>query len=497
MAQSRPPLMNSFFLFFCLVLPLIPTSKYILFYWQIKPQSNSLLTKQKFGKMAIGNGTTTRILPFSCFLYCYYCFILVFFLVEFSHGQSTQTNNVLTQGQKLSIGSQLISSTANFMLGFYNPYNSNTTYLGISYNTNHQKPIWIANPNSPFPSNSTPISLTIDANGSFKIQNGYYSFSLFDVGQPTTSSAILQDDGNFVLRELNRDGSVKQILWQSFDHPTDTLLPGMKIGINHKTNSTWSLTSWRTIESPMAGAFTLAMNPNNTYQLLIFFRGALFWSSGNWKDGSFEFLQYLSNSDPYNSNQNQEMYINRISNENETFFIYYIPKFDRSPTPYALYYPKSGEFVLPQLRLEDGGNLGINDQSSYSVCSLFENEDGGCVWKEQQKIPECRNWLYGFSEPFSPRFGYMEEGINGSNYNKQSGNLTMFECETICIFDCDCIAIGFSDEEDGTSCEIWKSGATFNSVSAGSREYFFLDHTTQTGQGYVFILCFVIYKKKK
>ncbi|KAK0602356.1 hypothetical protein LWI29_032574 [Acer saccharum] len=35
-----------------------------------------------------------------------------------------------------------------------------------------------------------------------------------------------------------------QILWQSFDSPTSAFLPGMKLGINHKTGQNWSLTSW-------------------------------------------------------------------------------------------------------------------------------------------------------------------------------------------------------------------------------------------------------------
>lgn len=40
----------------------------------------------------------------------------------------------------------------------------------------------------------------------------------------TVSSAVLQDDGNFVLLKTN-----KEIVWQSFDTPSDTLLPGQNL----------------------------------------------------------------------------------------------------------------------------------------------------------------------------------------------------------------------------------------------------------------------------
>jgi hypothetical protein len=46
---------------------------------------------------------------------------------------------------------------------------------------------------------------------------------------------MLLDSGNFILREQNSDGSTRQNLWPSFDYPTDTLLPGMKLGVGLKT----------------------------------------------------------------------------------------------------------------------------------------------------------------------------------------------------------------------------------------------------------------------
>ena len=392
------------------------------------------------------------LFPQLLILFC--CFFVALFMAKFSHGHTTLANDVLAQGQHLSIGSQLISSTATFILAFYIPPSSNSIYLGISDNTNDQKPIWIANRNSPFPNNSASISLTIDVNGSLKIQSGNCSFSLFNGGQPTTSSAILQDNGNFVLRELNRDGSVKQIVWQSFDHPTDTLLPGMKIGINHKTNSTWSLISWRNYKSPKPGGLSLGMNPNNTYELVVCVRGELLWRTGNWKEGSFEFLE-----------KDKGFNFVRVSNENETYFIYYA----REPNGYSLYrnsyyHGESGELILSQIRLENNGNVRINNEIYDSPCLLTSNEiRGACVWRELDKIPECRNKLsHGYGPYISQINGYELERINGSDYYyKLSGNLTMFECRSICINDCDCIAFGIPAYESDSGCEFWKSGANF------------------------------------
>ncbi|KAI9186388.1 hypothetical protein LWI28_016758 [Acer negundo] len=39
-------------------------------------------------------------------------------------------------------------------------------------------------------------------------------------------------------------------MWQSFDHPTDTLLPGMKLGRNFVTGLDKNLSSWKSIEDP-------------------------------------------------------------------------------------------------------------------------------------------------------------------------------------------------------------------------------------------------------
>ncbi|GJU88689.1 receptor-like serine/threonine-protein kinase SD1-8 [Tanacetum coccineum] len=61
--------------------------------------------------------------------------------------------------------------------------------------------------------------------------------------------AQLLDSGNFVIRREN-DDNPSNYLWQSFENPTDTLLPGMKLGWNRKTGTNLFLSSWKTNEDP-------------------------------------------------------------------------------------------------------------------------------------------------------------------------------------------------------------------------------------------------------
>uniref|UniRef100_F6GYG0 Bulb-type lectin domain-containing protein n=1 Tax=Vitis vinifera TaxID=29760 RepID=F6GYG0_VITVI len=131
------------------------------------------------------------------------------------------------------------------------------------------------------------------------------------------STATLLDSGNFVLEEFNSDRSVKEKLWESFDNPTDTLLPGMKLGINLKTGQNWSLASWINEQVPAPGTFTLEWNGT---QLVMKRRGGTYWSSGTLKNRSFEFIPWLS----FDTCNNIYSF-NSVANENEIYFSYSVP----------------------------------------------------------------------------------------------------------------------------------------------------------------------------
>ena len=191
---------------------------------------------------------------------------------------------------------------------------------------------------------------------------------------------------------MNSDGVVKWELWQSFDYPAHTLLPRMKLGINHKTGHIWSLTSWRSKVVPDIGAFTFGLDPNQTDQLVILWHGDIYWSSGSWYKGSFNSSSSSLAGHYYN--------FSYISNENKTFFNYSV---------------KENIIMAPQLtinyeaRLTDVNYLLVDcttfpTQTQLGIdylATLFidVNYLQRCV---EQKLPECRNSSYYGNSDFLP-----------------------------------------------------------------------------------------------
>jgi hypothetical protein len=135
-----------------------------------------------------------------------------------------------------------------YVLGFFSPENSTKHYLVIyRWEDSYDGIVWVANREHPFP-NSTAV-LTFNQDGNLVISDGSLLYVMTNTSGGNDTYAKLLDTGNLIL--TNR---ASHILWQSFDHPTDTLLPGMKLK-DAKTG--WSLTSWKSDEDPAPGLFSL------------------------------------------------------------------------------------------------------------------------------------------------------------------------------------------------------------------------------------------------
>lgn len=180
-------------------------------------------------------------------------FLFLWFLLFnlFQLQQSTEIQNI-TSSQPLSQGQTLASSSQIFELGFFSLDNSSNQYVGIWYkNIVPRTFVWVANREKPVTSSSG--SLTIGSDGNLRLVDGKQNtIWSTDITTPSNDSiAMLLDSGKFVLN----DGVTAENIWDSFDHPSDTFLPGTMLYFNVKTGEKSLLTSWRSDNDPSLGNF--------------------------------------------------------------------------------------------------------------------------------------------------------------------------------------------------------------------------------------------------
>lgn len=196
------------------------------------------------------------------------------------------SRDTITPTQPLKDGDVLISPGEIFSLGFFSPANSGNRYVGIWYvGISPQTVVWVANRDNPIRNNSGVFS--IDGEGNLVLYGDQNQKSPVWSANSTPSTsktrAQLLDSGNLVLLGDNGEES----LWQSFDHPTNTLLPQMKIGFNRRNGLNLFLTSWKKLEDdPGTGDFSLRLNPDGYPQLLFYNnsggRRKIRWRPGSW-----------------------------------------------------------------------------------------------------------------------------------------------------------------------------------------------------------------------
>ncbi|KAJ0027670.1 hypothetical protein Pint_35319 [Pistacia integerrima] len=148
-----------------------------------------------------------------------------FFIVLFSlllSFNTSKSQNLLRRGSSLSVedASDVLSSPdKTFTCGFYG-LGQNAYWFSIWFtNSKERSVVWMANRDRPV--NGHGSKVTLRRNGAMVLTD--VDDSVIWMTNTTSTSAYraeLLDTGNLVL--TNADG---KILWQSFDYPTDTLLP--------------------------------------------------------------------------------------------------------------------------------------------------------------------------------------------------------------------------------------------------------------------------------
>ncbi|KAG2682433.1 hypothetical protein I3760_11G191300 [Carya illinoinensis] len=356
--------------------------------------------------------------------------------LQLANGSVTDT---IGPGQSLTTSETIVSAKGKFELGFFSPGNSTRNYVGIWYKKDSNRTVvWVANRERPFPNSSAVLTLNPD--GNLVISGGRMEYTVANTSAGRDTYAMLLDTGN--LRVTKRVSGV--VLWQSFEHPTDTVLPGMNVS---DFTTGWSLTSWKSTEDPAPGPFTLHLGSWNkllrgSWKELFVMKGSeIYWSSaliGRLAD----ILVIVGESVTWRSKYTDEM-LRMVLDASGQLRLLSWAEVDRSW--HLLPSPKCGAYALC---------------GDYSICS--ETTDRGC---------DC---LPGFKQ-------VVVEGIKSSGrgcvrkIDLKCGNYTKFfplsqvdwpsnpnkldisdsvECMSACSTNCSCIAYAYDHRNH--DCLVWE-----------------------------------------
>ncbi|GAA0149733.1 hypothetical protein LIER_08840 [Lithospermum erythrorhizon] len=191
---------------------------------------------------------------------CFMFFMSVWLLVCSADASVIRLESKLSMGENNS----WVSSNGNFAIGFFrrgNQFSVGIRYNSVSIPESFQEVVWVAGCDSQV-SGESHFELT---------ENG--ELVLYDSGSgkivwasnttnASVTSAILRDDGNLVLINKNED-----IVWQSFDTPCDTLLPGQNLSVSmslrpHKSDG---LSSYYSLYMNMSGELQLRWEASVIY----------------------------------------------------------------------------------------------------------------------------------------------------------------------------------------------------------------------------------------
>ncbi|KAK1291094.1 putative receptor protein kinase ZmPK1 [Acorus calamus] len=174
---------------------------------------------------------------------------------HFSLGVSLHS---LTMGKSLAVerpNDTLDSNDGTFAAGFHNVGDNAYIFAVWFAGLNDSTVVWTANRD--YPVNGRRSHLTLQTDGNLVLSDAGVSTVWSTNSTDSTVSMGLSDTGNLMLKNTNG-----VIVWQSFDHPTDTLLP------NQPLTRSIKLVSWQNQYDISSGSYSLFFDNDNTLKLL-------------------------------------------------------------------------------------------------------------------------------------------------------------------------------------------------------------------------------------
>ncbi|KAK4360175.1 hypothetical protein RND71_019127 [Anisodus tanguticus] len=364
--------------------------------------------------------------------------------------------------QPLTYGNTIISSGGKFELGFFSPGTSRKWYLGIWFNkVSVQTVVWVANRDTPLNDKNGMLNLTKQGNLTLQNGSGRVIWSSNSTRHVQNPIAQLLDSGNLVVRD-----ATENYLWQSFDYPCDTALPGMKLGVDLKTGYGYFLRSWKSRNDPSKGEFSWVIDPHGLSQPFVMNGSIERYRSGPWNGRGFSNAPSQLPSPGYNYTY--------VSDPEKVSFMYQL----RDNSIFArVVMQLNGVLQLSiwnnQTLNWDGfvsvpaDNCDIYGQChTYGLCNSGNSPICRCLDKFEPKDPTewaRRNWSDGCVRKTTlncqKEVKFLKHSgikLPDTRFSWYSPGVTLNACEEFCLRNCSCMAYANPDIT-GTNegCLLW------------------------------------------
>ncbi|XP_062077288.1 G-type lectin S-receptor-like serine/threonine-protein kinase At4g27290 isoform X2 [Humulus lupulus] len=380
----------------------------------------------------------------------------------------------LNSSQSLRDGTTLLSDSKTFELGFFSLGSSKTRYLGIWYYDVPVKTIvWVANRCNPINDSSGLLRINSIA-GSLELLNRNKSvvWSINSTKQSKKPILELLDSGNLVLNDGENN------LWQSFDHPSDTFLPGMKIGWDFKTGLKRSLSAWKNMEDPCPGdlSYGFELKNNSCPEIYILKGTRKYYRSGPWNGVRFSGVPEMLETNPvYN--------FSYVYNNDEVYFTFFI-KIKNVTSRIILNQTTSTRQRLVWLNQK----WNVYSISPEDDCDKYNHcgANGNCSMVNSNTVCQClsgfkpksqENWkAMNWSEGCLRNYSLNCENVKNHKFVKFGGlklpettnswvnrNMSLGECQAKCLRNCSCMAYSNSNiTGQGSRCILWFGNNLFD-----------------------------------
>ncbi|RDX66711.1 G-type lectin S-receptor-like serine/threonine-protein kinase, partial [Mucuna pruriens] len=420
---------------------------------------------------------------------------LLLFFSQFSFATDS-----ITQSQSLRDGSTLVSNGGTFELGFFTPGSSANRYVGIWFrNIPVKTVVWVANRDNPAKDKSSMLTLSKEGNLVLLSQNRSVIWST-NATTPVSSPVVqLLDNGNLVIRandDNNENNNDKNFLWQSFDHPCDTLLQGMKLGWNLKTGLNRYLTAWKNWDDPSSGDFTSGVKLGVNPELAIWKGDVEYYRSGPWNgifsSGVFGFspnplfeYKYVQNED--------EVYVRYTLKNNSVISIIVL-----NQTLYLrqriTWIPQTRTWSVYQSLPQDSCDV-YNVCGAYGNCMINASPVCQCLegfkpkslqdWNDMDWTQGCvrrEQWSCGVKNRDGfRRFAGMK--MPDTTHSWINTSMTLKDCRVKCLENCSCTGYANLDTSGGGSgCSIWFGDLVDLRVSESGQDLYVRMAILDTGE---------------